>query len=448
MSDSELKELDELISDIQNCLWPNRNEHLTVNDLTKKDGLVKLFHEVEKVLIELNCDWYVKPSLGIDEGREKSQLYSDFANHLFRESDRKKFGENPVNYYNDNSKLPRWEFWAATCKALELPVTQKTGLEDDDKDSFDSPLEHELIKVNWEDLVELNGSENSEPLLNLGDNYPTKKLQTPRYQRPRRWTSAKQIIFVESLKSGYPIPLFFVYNDVKNNRYDVLDGQQRIHALIDTKPDWQSLPLQSQACVFVISSKPGADERDVRNALVNLYRRLNTGGVNLKPIEVLIAVFEDKPLLKKLIQFSRKILSTTADDDSRGWKGHMSSKFMPKKGGQSLLGTEENYLQAHELDLLDTLFRPLVYGTIDDATNRLKYERLTTMKGIEQLLMHPYSEQECESIIERLDTAFRAAFSTFDVNKCFLRMAKGRDESGEMCGNQIHVWIKQPLHFK
>ena len=61
MSDSELKELDELISDIQNCLWPNRNEHLTVNDLTKKDGLVKLFHEVEKVLIELNCDWYVKP---------------------------------------------------------------------------------------------------------------------------------------------------------------------------------------------------------------------------------------------------------------------------------------------------------------------------------------------------------------------------------------------------
>jgi len=54
------------------------------------------------------------------------------------------------------------------------------------------------------------------------------------------------------------------------------------------------------------------------------------------------------------------------------------------------------------------------------------------MKGIEQLLSHTYSEQECKRIIDTLDNAFTAAYSVFGIEGCFLRMAKGRDESGEL----------------
>jgi len=430
MSDLEIKESDELINDIQSYLWSNRNEHLSVSDLTKKDGLVKLFREIKQRLIENGDDWYVQPPIDIDESREKSQLYTDFALHLFRKPDRKKFDDNPKGYYNDNSKLPRWEFWAATCKALGLAVTQHMF---DEEDPASSVLYHELIEVDWEDLIETHRSENDEHHLNLGDKYPAMKLWIPKYQRPRRWNTAKAIIFSESLRTGYPIPPLFVYNDAENNRYHVLDGQQRIHALIDTKSDWQGrVPLQSKACVFVISSNINADKKDVRKALVSLYQRLNTGGVNLKPIEVLIGVHEDQPLLSELIMFSREILSTSADDEMGGWKSHMSSIFTPKRGGQSLLDTEENHLQAHQLDLLDTLFRPLVYGTIDEAIEGLKYTGLSTMKGIEQLLTHSYSEQECKLIIDRLDNAFSAAYSAFGIDRCFLRMAKDRDEFGEL----------------
>jgi hypothetical protein len=428
MSDSEIKESDELINEVQSYLWSDRNEHLSISDLTKKDGLVKLFREIEQILVENADDWYVQPSIEIDKSREKSQLYSDFASHLFRESDRKKFADNPKVYYNDNSKLPRWEFWAATCKALGLAITRHIF---DEKDPTTSVLHHELIEVDWEDLIETHGSKNDEYHLNLGGKYPVMKLWIPKYQRPRRWNIAKSIMFSESLRTGYPIPPLFVYNDEENNRYHVLDGQQRIHALIDTKIDWQGrVPLKSKACVFVISSNTEADKKDVRKALVSLYQRLNTGGVNLKPIEVLIGVHEDKPLLSELIVFAREIFS--AADDEGGWKSHMSSIFTPKRGGQNLLDTEENHLRAHELDLLDTLFRPLVYGTIDEANEGPKFTGLSTMKGIEQLLSHTYSRQECELIIDRLDNAFTAAYSAFGIEGCFLRMAKGRDESGKI----------------
>ena len=152
MSDSELKELDELISDIQNHLWSNPNEHLSVSDLTKKEGLVRLFYEIEHILIGNDDEWYVKPQFNVDESREKSQLYSDFASHLFKKSDRMKFEINPMDYYNDNSKLPRWEFWASTCRALGLAVTEY-GFDEVHRPTT-IVLDHELIQVEWEDLIE------------------------------------------------------------------------------------------------------------------------------------------------------------------------------------------------------------------------------------------------------------------------------------------------------
>ena len=49
MSDSEIKESDELINDIQRTLWSDSSEHLPVNEITKKEGLVKLFLQIEPV---------------------------------------------------------------------------------------------------------------------------------------------------------------------------------------------------------------------------------------------------------------------------------------------------------------------------------------------------------------------------------------------------------------
>jgi len=143
-------------------------------------------------------------------------------------------------------------------------------------------------------------------------------------------------------------------------------------------------------------------------------------------------VHEDQYLLNQLIVLARDILSTSTDEGKGGWKEHMASIFTPKRGGQSLLETEEHHLQAHELDLLDTLFRPLIYGTIDEAIEGLKFTGLPTMKGLEQLLSTNYIPFQCKLIVDRLANAFNAAYDAFSVEGCFLRMAKGRDEQGEV----------------
>ena len=124
-----------------------------------------------------------QPRHDVNEGLEKSQLYSDFASHLFRESDREKFLSNPNGYYNDNSKLPRWEFWAAICKTLGLAVTRHTF---DEEDPAAAVLFHELIQVDWEELIETRGNERDQHHLRLGNNHPVMKLWIPKYQRPRR----------------------------------------------------------------------------------------------------------------------------------------------------------------------------------------------------------------------------------------------------------------------
>jgi len=430
MSELEVMGSDDLVERIQNFLW-EKSEHQEIGKLTKKEGLVKLFHQIEKILSEENEKWHVRTDFDLGS-REKSELYSDFALHLFIEQDREKFEEKPLDYYNDNSKLPRWEFWAAVCRTLRLSVTLNEFVEDNPAGAV---LMHELIEVEWEDLIETHKNEDgkTEHLLNPGDEYPVMKLWIPKYQRPRRWNIAKAIRFSDSLKTGYPIPPLFVYKDVENNRYHVLDGQQRLHALIDTKSDWEGrVPTTSKASVFVISSIDHADVKHVRKSLVSLYQRLNTGGVNLKPIEVLIGVHEDQYLLNQLIVLARDILSTSTDEGKGGWKEHMASIFTPKRGGQSLLETEEHHLQAHELDLLDTLFRPLIYGTIDEAIEGLKFTGLPTMKGLEQLLSTNYIPFQCKLIVDRLANAFNAAYDAFSVEGCFLRMAKGRDEQGEV----------------
>ena len=171
-----------------------------------------------------------------------------------------------------------------------------------------------------------------------------------------------------------------MYKDVENYRYDVLDGRQRIHALISTKADWEGLvPPQSKARVYVISSDEKADKKVVRKALVLLYQRLNTGGVNLKPIEVRVGIYRRQQVLGELIKLVRDILSASTEagkgDGRDTWQ-----EYLLQRGGQSLLDTEENYLLAHELDVLDTLFRPLIYGTIDESIGGLKHQTLSTMR--------------------------------------------------------------------
>src|SRR5262245_34137240 len=54
----------------------------------------------------------------------------------------------------------------------------------------------------------------------------------PEYQRRLVWDRQKKSLFIESLLMNIPVPPIFLYeNDL--NRYEVMDGQQRLNAILE-----------------------------------------------------------------------------------------------------------------------------------------------------------------------------------------------------------------------
>src|SRR5713226_1145692 len=54
----------------------------------------------------------------------------------------------------------------------------------------------------------------------------------PEYQRRLVWDVKKKSLFIESLLLNIPIPPIFLYES-ELNRYEVMDGQQRLNAIIE-----------------------------------------------------------------------------------------------------------------------------------------------------------------------------------------------------------------------
>ena len=48
----------------------------------------------------------------------------------------------------------------------------------------------------------------------------------PPYQRNFIWSSKDQILLIDSIRKGYPLPNFFILKN-KDNTFEMVDGQQR-----------------------------------------------------------------------------------------------------------------------------------------------------------------------------------------------------------------------------
>src|SRR5258708_27280177 len=73
---------------------------------------------------------------------------------------------------------------------------------------------------------------NREKLPNFVDALKREKYMvlTPAYQRRRRWDPERQSRLIESFLMNIPVPPLFIY-ETSLNRYEVMDGQQRITAV-------------------------------------------------------------------------------------------------------------------------------------------------------------------------------------------------------------------------
>lgn len=131
----------------------------------------------------------------------------------------------------------------------------------------------------------------------------------PGYQRRRVWKDNKRkSLLIESLMLRIPIPAFYFYEN-EDGKYQVIDGQQRLTTIkefvkgefrltgleylgkdynkktfkdLDTK--YVQRIYRTQIAVNIL------DARSPKNVIYDIFRRVNTGGVNLNPQEMRNAI--------------------------------------------------------------------------------------------------------------------------------------------------------------
>ena len=167
-----------------------------------------------------------------------------------------------------------------------------------------------------------------------------KDIVIPKFQRNFIWSKAKQRALIESILLGIPLPSIVLVEDSETSEMMLVDGLQRMKTLEHFTNDVfdigvleaQSIaPLSRKkfsqfpdhyqriitSCTMAYTEIEGMNDREV---LYELFRRYNTGGVNLNAAEIRNAVFHDNPVHQMLLKLAGEAPGTTAQTMSQETK--------------------------------------------------------------------------------------------------------------------------------
>ncbi len=196
---------------------------------------------------------------------------------------------------------------------------EETEVEDPVSSELDEPSRFEVSSYGWDSDVE-----GLVKRLKRGD------IKLPRFQRGFVWSTVEQSRFIESLILGLPVPNIFLALDRVTKSLNIVDGQQRLKtlqrylngefAISNSKKIHEDL----RGCYYnrevakgknskvldiadertlsdsilhsiVIKPDPSVDSseygQEYNNAVVQIFRRLNTSGKALQPQEVRSCIF-------------------------------------------------------------------------------------------------------------------------------------------------------------
>lgn len=149
------------------------------------------------------------------------------------------------------------------------------------------------------------------------------EIESAHFQRGFVWTKRQMDRFIESILLGFPIPSIFLVQQKSDKRYLVLDGQQRLMTLssfvngiynkrvfsldnvcddlkgLDYKtlsPDLRRTFDNTFIQAIVVKSD-GTNE--ALESIYQIFERLNTGGTQLTPHEIRVALYAG-PFIDKL----------------------------------------------------------------------------------------------------------------------------------------------------
>lgn len=243
-----------------------------------------------------------------------------------------------------------------------------TDLEDEEL-TFESLTESVLTEEEAEDLTEAEPSAvqvvysgqdfdvhglvrrlNDEHVLIPSYGVEDPRIVTAGFQRSFVWTKPQMDRFIESILLGFPIPGIFLVKQLTDNRYLVLDGQQRLttlqrftaglhdgreFALRNVADDFKGLTYKSLPeelrrqfdDTFIQATLVNSDGSvESLEAIYQIFERLNSGGTQLTPHEIRVALFAGE-----LIAFVARI------NENSDWR--------------ELYGKESTRLRDHEVIL-------------------------------------------------------------------------------------------------
>ena len=169
-----------------------------------------------------------------------------------------------------------------------------------------------------------------------------KYKRDPEYQRRHRWDEGRQSRLIESFLMNVPVPPVFLY-EYELARFEVMDGRQRLTALMDFYEDklhltglqhwpelngrtYSSLPSSIRAGIdrrylssIILLNETAADPEQAAFLKKLVFERLNSGGVRLSGQETRNAVY-DGPLNDLCLKLSRitelrSVLGTPLDSN-------------------------------------------------------------------------------------------------------------------------------------
>lgn len=146
------------------------------------------------------------------------------------------------------------------------------------------------------------------------DKHDSGQLVIPPFQRSYVWDQVKASKLIESFLLGLPVPGVFLYKERQTNKLQVIDGQQRILSAVrffknefderifrlkNVNPRWEgktykeleeSDQYQLNDTVLRATVVQQLDPQD-DSSVYHIFERLNTGGINLNPMEIRKCVY-------------------------------------------------------------------------------------------------------------------------------------------------------------
>ena len=245
----------------------------------------------------------------------------------------------------------------------------------------------------------------------------------PEYQRNYIYAEeGREAAVIESVLKGYPIGLIY-FNKVGNNKFEVLDGQQRITSLGRFITDKFALKDKNGMQYFGTMAKDKKDKilktklliyecEGTESQIKEWFKTINIAGVPLKPQELLNAIYSGP-----FVTLAKEEFSNSQNANIQKWGAYISGAvnrqdFLERALDWVSKGNIDDYMSRHRkdtnikelktyfnsvIDWISSVFidvekemRGLEWGRLYEKYHKKSYDPSKVSKAVQKLYGDPY----------------------------------------------------------